>query len=1035
MRKIRKEFNCKSIIMFCIFLTLLCLITIGMTNNTANIAVADSFDIDAMLDYDFALDSVLVVLDETISAVNKIHSFDFFKGVELDSIIDLTKFDKMPNSIENFQQILKLTLKEPSKKNVRNAIIALRKIGGIESVEPNYLADINSEITNDVHFGALWGLSDNFGMHARSAWQITTGSKQVRVGIIDTGIARHDDLNANLTTGWDTYNNNSITTDDTHSHGTHVAGTIGAVGNNVVGVAGVNWNVTLVPLQAVNEDNRFPAGAVTSAINYAIAKWGTEEQIDILNYSVAAFGRSQAVRNAAAKYKGLFVWSAGNDDKNVDIDFESYGDFDLPNIISVGALKQNGERPNVNDWGYSIDSEGNRHNQGSNFSVSGKNVNIYAPGDKIFSTHLKNNYGYKSGTSMAAPHVTGVAALLLSLNPTLTGAELKELILQSADETNISIYDENGNTINQTVKKLNAYTAVRRMGYNTTILSDTEIRIDSLKDKNFDGDLNIPSVINGRYVSEIAPQAFSGQTLLKSVRFPVRIRSIGFDAFKDCTALTSAEWGYIDSDDEEDICLITYIGNAAFYNCNKLAQFNFPITLEYIGYNAFENCSSLQTVDLGNCNNLTNINNATFKNCTKLIGVTFADSIKIIGANAFDGCTILTLINSKDISNLQEIGNSAFENCNVGIFEAIDSLQTIGYNAFKNNQYMNKFIIPNTVTSIYSNAFEGCEKLTIFTPLQSQPSGWQNGWNCSNRPVVFGCEFDSNLESVLSFTKSATNPTNQNAVNGINNPDSAGRKFEGWYTTADYSGTMYEDIASAPYGKLYAKWKDSCVAEGSLITLADGTQKAVEELTGDEMLLVWNLHTGSFDIAPILFIDRDGRQEYEVINLTFSDGTTVKVISEHAFWDCDLNKYVFLRNDAHKYIGHYFNKQNGDGWTTVRLMSVDITTEVTSAYSPVTYGHLCYYVNGLLSMPGATEGLINIFDVDPETMKIDEVAFEQDIETYGLFTYEEFAEILPVPEQVFEAFNGKYLKVAIGKGLITVEELALLIERYSVFFE
>ena len=86
-------------------------------------------------------------------------------------------------------------------------------------------------------------------------------------------------------------------------------------------------------------------------------------------------------------------------------------------------------------------------------------------------------------------------------------------------------------------------------------------------------------------------------------------------------------------------------------------------------------------------------------------------------------------------------------------------------------------------------------------------------------------------------------------------------------------------------------------------------------------------------------------------------------------------------------------------------------------------------------MPGATEGLINIFEVDGDTMRIDQEQYLVDIATYGLFTYEEFAEIYPIPEAVFEAFGGEYLKVSIGKGLIDYETLGELIERYSVFFE
>lgn len=257
---------------------------------------------------------------------------------------------------------------------------------------------------------------------------------------------------------------------------------------------------------------------------------------------------------------------------------------------------------------------------------------------------------------------------------------------------------------------------------------------------------------------------------------------------------------------------------------------------------------------------------------------------------------------------------------------------------------------------------------------------------------------------------------------------------------ADISSSYKSKVSTGEYA---ATSKDSsggkCITEGTLITLADGTQKAVEQLKGDEMLLVWNLQTGTFDAAPILFIDSDPADTYEVTHLYFSDGTEVKIIYEHAFWDFNLNQYVFLRNDATQYIGHWFNKQITDEngqltWTKVQLTDVVVKDEYTTSWSPVTFSHLCYYVNGMLSMPGATEGLINIFEVDAETMSYNQEALAADVEQYGLFTYEEFAEILPVSQEVFEAFNGQYLKVSIGKGLIDIETLAELIERYSEYF-
>ena len=235
-----------------------------------------------------------------------------------------------------------------------------------------------------------------------------------------------------------------------------------------------------------------------------------------------------------------------------------------------------------------------------------------------------------------------------------------------------------------------------------------------------------------------------------------------------------------------------------------------------------------------------------------------------------------------------------------------------------------------------------------------------------------------------------------------------------------------------------AIYSSNCIAEGTLITLADGSQKAVEDLTGNENLLVWNLNTGTFDSAPIIFIDMEEEAQYEVIQLSFSDGTTVDVISEHGFWDfwdVDLNKYVYLDEYAAEYIGHRFLKQSENCMAEVTLVDVEINIEVATAYSPVTYGHLCYYVNGMLSMPGGIDGLFNIFEVDGETMMYNPEAMAADIEKYGLYAYEELSGLVPVTEEMFEAVNAQYLKVAVGKGMITIEQIGELIERYADLFE
>lgn len=595
-------------------------------------------------------------------------------------------------------------------------------------------------------------------------------------------------------------------------------------------------------------------------------------------------------------------------------------------------------------------------------------------------------------------------------------------------------------------------TNLATLGLTYTLLGDNTYAVSQgTENKRI---LFIPSVHNGRAVSKIDANgfsnknykwvfmqeglttignaAFSNHSNLSYISIPASVTGIGHNAFEGCTNIEDI---YFKSNSA-----LTSIGNAAFYNCSNFITIDIPSGVASIGANAFQNCSSMSTIDFGSGSALTSINNSTFQNCTSLYKITIPDQVTSIGANAFNGCTFLMNVYYSG-SMLTHIWNAAFYNCTVlACIDIPTSLTYIGYDAFSYSG-LHCITIPNSVISICGNAFANCTELTIYTSRTSPPSGWMSNWNASARPFVRGCNLTSDPSYVVSFTKSAANPTNSSAVNGINNPYRKNYSFDGWYTTSDYSGDRYANIASLPSeGTFYTKWKTpSCVAEGTLITLADGSQVAVEDLTGEESLLVWNLSTGSFDAAPILFIDSDPYTEYEITHLHFSDGTEVKIIDEHGFWDINLNEYIFLRSDAAQYIGHWFNKQTVDNngnmiWTAVQLLDVDVYEEYTTAWSPVTFGHLCYYVNGMLSMPGATEGFINIFEVDAASMQYDSSALADDIATYGLYTYEEFAEIIPIPEAVFEAFNGQYLKVSIGKGLIDLDSISALVERYAGFF-
>jgi len=266
------------------------------------------------------------------------------------------------------------------------------------------------------------------------------------------------------------------------------------------------------------------------------------------------------------------------------------------------------------------------------------------------------------------------------------------------------------------------------------------------------------------------------------------------------------------------------------------------------------------------------------------------------------------------------------------------------------------------------------------------------------------------------------------------NNDGDELKFSHTWSVAENKDDQYKysDFCSGTKTKLEASSGGGCVAEGTLITLADGSQKEVQHLTGEEELLVWNLETGKYDTAPIVFVDSEEESEYEVIKLCFADGTETEVIYEHGFFDTNLGEYVYIdAENAESFVGHSFVKQDSidkNTWKTVKLTDVVIETKTTTPYSPVSFSHLCYYVDGMLSMPGGIDGLFNIFEVDTDIMAYDKAKKSKDIETYGLYTYDDFDEI--IPEIAYEAFNGAYLKVAIGKGMLTWEDIKYLAERY-----
>lgn len=297
--------------------------------------------------------------------------------------------------------------------------------------------------------------------------------------------------------------------------------------------------------------------------------------------------------------------------------------------------------------------------------------------------------------------------------------------------------------------------------------------------------------------------------------------------------------------------------------------------------------------------------------------------------------------------------------------------------------------------------------------------------------------------STLSFSESAVSGDNKTASFSV----SSGNQFKNWNLITDgqtrpvssganitLTTSNLPDLltTSAITIEIVTEASGSCLAPNTQINLADGTTKNVQDINTEDALLVFNHETGEYDQAPIIFNDYEEIALQRVLNFEFSNGTIVRVIYEHGFFDKTLNKYVYIGETNYaSFIGHDFasvKNESGSFITEiVKLNNVFITEEFIKVYSPTTVHHLNVIVEGMLSMPAGIEGLFNFFEYD-ETLRYDQELMAQDIETYGLYTYDDFKEILPY--EIYLLFPAPYLKVSVGKGYITFEHINYLIDFY-----
>ena len=704
---------------------------------------------------------------------------------------------------------------------------------------------------NDTYYTEQWAIRD---INLPKAWDIHKGSSNIKVGVIDTGFCRiAQDFNAStILSGCDISGDGGMVNQDTVGHGTAVTSVIAAKTNNSSGMAGVCWNVTIVPYKVDNEIGSLYNTDIIKAI-YMAADAGC----DVINMSFGSTVSDTALNDAIqyARKKGcILVAAAGNEGRNVCCYPASYS-----GVISVGAV--------------------DRNNVQSYFSQYNEQIDVVAPGEEIYANNSTSNddyeedyFDYVDGTSFASPYVVGVAALVKSIDKSITSDEFNTLLAKTSTDLGSVGYDSYYGwgllDANQVLKVASGSLIID----NSPLVTDKNTGFLFNKDTGTimgwtiaPNEVSIPSSIEGVVVKRIATNAFNQCRSLKKLTIPSSVTSIGESAFSFCglSEVTLSEGLQIIRED-------------AFSNNPSLTAITIPASVTLIGNKSFASNAKLKTINVDpKNNNYKSIDGVLYNKEASILcaypnakGVSFAipDTVKETAPYAFMGCS--NLVSIAIPAALETIEEGTFQNCislksittdvNNASYKSIDgvlfSKDSSILITFPNAKTSN-YTIPNGVTDIEKEAFYNCINLKSLTVSKSVKSfGQYSLMYCTNLLSVYfegnapeveqywnyginrQCQFYKNVDStgfdtfnglgeeflLLTYCNLSLDRMDGNQVEirkvTLNNkiteptpPEKSGYLFAGWYTSQDYKFKVIFPYKVDKNVTLYARWEPSYI--------------------------------------------------------------------------------------------------------------------------------------------------------------------------------------------------------------------------------